>query len=102
MRAIPPRPGAAIDPAKVHPELVLTAWACSGLDFFAAKVVMVNLTLGTATILWDADGDGEWDEDEEEVPLAFMRSVTGKEDMDPEKVRLFPHVCLCDRARALR
>ena len=47
----------------------------------------MNLKLGTATVLWDADGDGEWDEDEEEVPLAFLRSVTGKEDMDPEKVR---------------
>jgi hypothetical protein len=50
-------------------------------------VVKVNLKLGTATVLWDADGDGEWDDDEEEVPLAFLRSVTGKEDMNPEKVR---------------
>jgi hypothetical protein len=51
------------------------------LDFFAAKVTRVNLQLGTATVVWDADGDGEWDEDEEEVPLAYLRSATGFEDL---------------------
>jgi len=69
----------------VRPELVLRAWASSRLDFFRAKVIRVNRQLGSATIVWagenDEDEDDIWESDEEELPLAYLRSISGHEDL---------------------
>jgi hypothetical protein len=58
----------------------------SPLWIHSSQITKVNVKQGTATIMWDVDGDGDWNEDEEEVPIAYIRSLKGKEDMDPIKV----------------
>lgn len=68
----------------MRPELVLRAWASSRLDFFRAKIIRVNRQLGSATIVWAGEDDDEedaWESDEEELPLAYLRSISGHEDL---------------------
>ena len=66
--------------------MVLRAWASSRLDFFRAKVVQVNHKLGSASIVWAGDNDDDddedvWENEEEELPLAYLRSISGHEDL---------------------